>query len=282
MTAPAARRRVASPSLRTRSLRPKQSLGQNFLIDPNIARKIAGKINPTTADVLVEVGPGTGALTSYLTGRAKHLVLVELDGRIVGDLRSKFPDPTTTILHEDFLTTDLAVLRRKFNKKLRIVGNIPYHLTSPILFKVFGSADSVRDLTIMIQREVARRIVAQPGSKQYGILSVMTAFYGSTRILFDVSPNCFYPKPSVTSTVISIILHDKPPFDVDEDVFLTVVRTVFGKRRKTLRNSLQYLPYGEETVEQVTRDEDLPLRRRPEQLTLREFVDLAQRIVSLR
>ncbi len=281
MTVSAARSTVVDLSSRRPGIRPKQSLGQNFLIDPNIARKIAQQVHPAQDDAIVEIGPGTGSLTAHLAGRAGHLVLVELDGRIVDDLRARFSRTAATILHEDFLETDLVALRRRFSRKLRVVGNIPYHLTSPILFKIFASADSVRDLTIMIQREVARRIVARPGTKQYGILSVLTAFYGSTRILFDVSPGCFYPRPKVTSTVITVTLFDKRPADVDEELFLTVVKTAFGKRRKTLRNGLQYLPYGDAAVGRIVNDPDLPLRRRPEELTLQEFAALARRIAML-
>ncbi len=281
MTVSAARSTVVDLSSRRPGIRPKQSLGQNFLIDPNIARKIAQQVHPAQDDAIVEIGPGTGSLTAHLAGRAGHLVLVELDGRIVDDLRARFSRTAATILHEDFLQTDLVALRKRFSRKLRVVGNIPYHLTSPILFKIFASADSVRDLTIMIQREVARRIVARPGTKQYGILSVLTAFYGSTRILFDVSPGCFYPRPKVTSTVITVTLFDKRPADVDEELFLTVVKTAFGKRRKTLRNGLQYLPYGDAAVGRIVNDPDLPLRRRPEELTLQEFAALARRIALL-
>ena len=264
-------------------VRPKQSLGQNFLVDENIVRNIVRDLHPRPDDVLLEIGAGTGALTAHLVDRVRHLVVVEIDGRVIEDLRRRFASPTVTILHEDFLETDLKRLHTEFGHPLRIVGNLPYHLTSPILFRIFDSARWLTDATLMVQREVAHRIVADPGNKDYGILSVMTRFFGSARLLFDVSPNCFYPRPDVTSTLVHVHLGANraahPP--VDEQRFATVVRTTFGKRRKTLRNSLRYLPFDEETVNVLLDGIRLPLDGRPEQLTVGAFVELAREIERL-
>ena len=263
------------------SVKPKKSLGQNFLIDENIVRNIIRDLKPHAEDVIVEIGPGKGALTKLLANRSHHLILVEIDGRIIEDLRRTFPSTDTiTVLHQDFLDTDLDGLHRQFGRKLRVVGNIPYHLTSPILFKVFDAHGAVGDLTIMIQREVARRIIATPGTKDYGILSVMTRFYGEPELLFNVSPNCFVPRPNVTSTVLRIRFHERIPYDVDVETFKTVVRTTFGKRRKILRNSLQYLPYEEHIAEKIS--EATPFsEKRPEELTVGQFAELTREIQSV-
>ena len=258
--------------------KPKQSLGQNFLIDDNIARKIVREMNPSKYDVAVEIGPGRGALTKHLGEAVRHLFAVEIDSRIVNELRATFTSSHVAILHQDFLETDLAALKNQCQQKLRLVGNIPYHLTSPILFKIFEARSFVEDVTMMIQREVALRITAQPGTKQYGILSVFSRFYGTPKILFTVSPHCFYPAPKVTSAVVNVTLHKKIPNDVDEQIFATVVKTSFGKRRKTLRNSLMYLPYDTSTVDTMLGEIDFPLEKRPEQLSLEEFIQLTQQI----
>jgi 16S rRNA (adenine1518-N6/adenine1519-N6)-dimethyltransferase len=262
------------------AVRPKQSLGQNFLVDENIVRNIVRDMNLGPDDVVLEIGPGTGSLTQYLAGRTKHLVIVEIDGRVIDNLRERFASPAVTIVHEDILDTDIAGLAVKMGCRLRVAGNLPYHLTSPILFRLFECFGAVRDATFMIQKEVAQRITARPGTKEYGILSVMTLFYGTARTLFDVSPSCFYPKPRVISTVIQISFHDtgKPGADADPGLFSTVVRTTFGKRRKTLRNSLRYLPFEEPVIDRILGNLRFPLERRPETLSLDEFAELTRQI----
>jgi 16S rRNA (adenine1518-N6/adenine1519-N6)-dimethyltransferase len=263
---------------RTVTPKPRQSLGQNFLIDDNIARNIARDLHLTKDNVLLEIGPGRGALTKHLAGKAKHLIAVEIDNRIVDDLRKEYSSADVTVLHQDFLKLDLAEWSKKFRSKIRLVGNIPYHLTSEIIFKAYEARKYVSDLTIMVQREVARRIVARPANKIYGILSVLTAFYGGAEILFTVSPNCFFPKPKVESAVLSIELHDPLPYGVDEKIFVTLVRTAFGKRRKTLQNSLKYLPYSEDQLDRFFSLIPEHLKSRPEQLGIEQFIILTEKI----
>ncbi len=262
-------------------IKPKQSLGQNFLVDENIVRNIVRDLNLADGDVVVEIGPGLGALTRALAPRVARLIIVEIDSRAIDELRKEFQDSHVTILHADIMEVSFAELARQHGKKLRVVGNIPYHLTSPILFKVFEERDAVVDLTFMIQREVARRILAQPGSKQNGILSVMTQFFGEPRMLFTVSRNCFYPKPDVTSALIQVQLSDAPRPGVDAGGFATLVKTTFGKRRKMLRNSLLYLPYEEELIKALISGNGDLMDRRPEQLSVGEFITLAQAIEQL-
>jgi 16S rRNA (adenine1518-N6/adenine1519-N6)-dimethyltransferase len=255
--------------------RPKQSLGQNFLVDDNIARNIVRDLHLDADDVVVEIGPGRGALTQNIAGRVRHLVAVEIDRRIVGSLTQQFASPSVTILQQDFLELSLQQIANQFSARLRVVGNIPYHLTSPILFKVFDERRVVQDCTLMVQREVAERIVAKAGTDGYGILSVFAALYGAARILFTVSPNCFYPKPKVTSAVVRLDLQGESAADrVDEQLFATIVRTAFGKRRKTLRNSLKYLPYSEQAPVDFLADVPFSLDRRAEELDVHEFIQL--------
>ncbi len=260
------------------SVRPKQSLGQNFLIDDNIVRKTVRALAPSPSDAFIEIGPGRGALSRFLAPHVRSLVLIEIDKRIIAELQAEVQFPHVEIIRQDILETDFSEWRSRFGGRFRLAGNIPYHLTSPILFKVFEHARDVIDCTIMIQREVADRLVASPRTKEYGILSVFTQLYGSATILFDVSPNCFYPKPKVTSSMVQIRLHETLPADVDEPILRTVVRTAFGKRRKTLRNSLSYLPPADEAVAQAVEALDFPLDKRPEELSPADFIELTRKL----
>jgi 16S rRNA (adenine1518-N6/adenine1519-N6)-dimethyltransferase len=256
------------------SIKPKKSLGQHFLIDDNIARNILRDLHPTSNDVIVEIGPGKGALTQHLSGTVKKLIAVEIDIRVMDELKEKFLSPDVVILHKDFLEVDLKAISRQEGQQLRLVGNIPYNLTSEILVKAFDERSAVRDFTFMVQREVAHRLAAKPGTKEYGILSVYAQFYGRLKILFSVSPNCFYPKPNVSSAVIQEQLFESLPFAVDEQMFRMVVRTTFGKRRKTLRNSLKFLPQERGSISNMDSPSNL-FDKRPEQLSVGQFVELA-------
>ncbi len=256
-------------------IKPKQSLGQNFLVDDNIVRNIVRDLNLQKDDIVVEIGPGLGALTRELAKNLERLIVVEIDQRAVEKLTKEFSGSNVTVIHGDILDIPFANISKQSGRNIRVIGNIPYHLTSPILFKVFDEHASVRDLTIMIQREVAKRILAEPGSKEYGILSVITRWHGKPRMLFSVSPNCFYPKPKVTSAVIQITLHKNAPYNVNNVILTTIVKTAFGKRRKVLRNSLTYLPYDEAIVRKIISEQREMMDRRPEQLTLEEFAELA-------
>lgn len=257
---------------------PKQSLGQNFLADDNIARNIVRDLHLTPEDVVLEIGPGQGALTKHLVPQVKHLIAIEIDKRVVRTLEEQFAPAQMSLFQQDFLEVRLGELSHQYGVRLRIVGNIPYHLTSPILFKIFEEYRSVRDVTVMMQREVARRVVGKPGTKEYGILSLFSQLYGVPRLFFNVSPNCFYPKPKVVSTVVGIEIRDSLPEDVDITLFSTVVRTTFGKRRKTLRNCLKYLPCEESVLRRLNSETGIALDRRPEELTVDEFITLTKDI----
>ena len=274
------RSRVPNP-LRTILIKPKQSLGQNFLVDDNIARKIAREMNFAKDDVLVEVGPGKGALTKHLVGTAQHLLAFEIDQRLIVDLQAAYSREDVTVFHQDFLEVSLEELCRTYGKPVRVVGNLPYHLTSPILFKTFEQRTAVADLTVMVQKEVAQRIVGQPSTKEYGILAVLSRFYGEPKVLFNVSPGCFFPRPKVDSAVVNIALHRTLPFHVAENFFTLVVKTTFGKRRKTLRNSLQFLPFEPQQIDRITEANGALLKRRPEELSVAEFAMLAKSVQDI-
>jgi 16S rRNA (adenine1518-N6/adenine1519-N6)-dimethyltransferase len=253
-------------------LRPRKSLGQNFLRDENICRKIIAAVDTRPSDTLLEIGPGEGALTKYLA-RGKHrLIVVDLDERVVARMREMFPG--IEVLHEDFLDLDLADFGAA---KLRVVGNIPYNITSPILFHLLDHRTCVVDATLMVQKEVARRLVGRPRTKEYGILSVLFQFFAEVKVLFDVSRNAFSPKPEVTSSVVHLRMLPEPRYRVeDEEVFRSMVRSLFGKRRKMLRSSLKY--FCDEKAYVLPGDVDLT--KRPEELSVERLAQLSNRLVE--
>ncbi|MDD8017813.1 MAG: 16S rRNA (adenine(1518)-N(6)/adenine(1519)-N(6))-dimethyltransferase RsmA, partial [Bacteroidota bacterium] len=182
---------------------PKKSLGQNFLHDANVTKKIVRLFNPQPADCVVEIGPGKGALTSLLLETLSHMTVVELDDELVKELELQFGEKIS-IIHSDILQVTFSDVQSDPKKKLRVIGNIPYNITTPILFHVIDSADAVQDFTVMMQTEVAQRLVAKPRTKEYGILSIFLQYYCTPKILFSVSRNSFFPVPTVSSTVVHL------------------------------------------------------------------------------
>jgi len=253
-------------------IHPRRSLGQNFLRDDNIARKIVTLFNPRKEDCVLEIGPGEGALTAQLVGRCGTLTVVEVDRRAATLLEKTYAARGVDVRHADFLSLDLDAFARSHQQRVRILGNIPYNITSPILFHVLDNRRVVEDLLIMVQKEVAQRMAAQPGSDDYGILSVFCGYCADVDLLFDVSPNAFYPKPQVISTVVRLAMRE-PAFlpARDERIFRLMVRSVFGKRRKTLKNSLRYFC----EPRNVALPESPLLDRRPEELTIQQLVELS-------
>lgn len=251
-------------------LKPIKSLGQNFLRDENILHKIVGCLDVQPGDVLVEIGSGQGALTKHLIEKPVKLIGIEIDERAIHLLRDRFREKLE-IIHQDVLKVDLPALAEQSVGKLHIVGNIPYYLTSEILFWLFDARQAVTDATLMVQYEVARRLVAPPRNKEYGILSIFTQFYTECELLFKVSRNCFFPKPEVDSAVVQLKFKERLP-DGDEKLFRSIVRTTFGQRRKTLRNGLRSLGYDDHILDQVSFD----LTKRPEELGVKEFLSLTR------
>ncbi|HCA78665.1 MAG TPA: ribosomal RNA small subunit methyltransferase A [Bacteroidetes bacterium] len=254
-------------------LPPKKSLGQHFLRDENIARNIVDSLELRPADFLVEIGPGQGALTKHLVGRTAGLTVIEVDERAIHLLRDSFGD-AITIVHADVRTVSLGEIAR--SGRLRVVGNIPYNITSEILFWLFDAREHVGDATLMVQLEVAQRFVAKKETKAYGILSIYLQLYAETELLFRVSRNSFFPRPDVDSAIVRLRFnHDLPQFD--EHLFRAIVRGTFGKRRKTLRNGLRFMGFTDDQLDGCTLD----LSRRPENLVVEDFLELTRQLKKL-
>ena len=251
-------------------VRPKKSLGQNFLRDPNTVRKIVASLQAPPEAHVVEIGPGTGAMTGVLLETYPRLTAVEVDARAVEHLRAQFPE--LDVRQTDVLEVDWAALAQEKGGPLHVIGNLPYYITSQILFGLLENRTHLAEAVIMMQREVAERLVAEPRTKAYGILSVFVQLYARPELLFRVSRNVFYPKPDVTSAVIRLAF-DPPSSDPvpDPSLLRQVVRAAFNQRRKTLRNSL-----GRWTREQgLALPEDWS-GRRAEELSPEAFVELAR------
>jgi len=243
---------------------PKKNLGQHFLKDVNIARKIAFSISGEGYTSVLEIGPGMGILTGFLLQRKfPDFRVIEIDNESVGYLKSNLPG-LEKIIRGDFLTFDLV---RHFDGKLAIIGNFPYNISSQIFFKILNHRNRVVEVCSMLQKEVADRICAPPGSKTYGILSVLLQAFYSTEHLFPVSNSVFYPPPKVQSAVIRLRRNQVESLGCDENLFFRVVKASFNQRRKTLRNSVR--------AAFDLKNQDYPdFHLRPEQLSVDQFVEL--------
>lgn len=255
---------------------PKRSLGQNFMIDKNVARKIIAHFNPGSDDIVLEIGPGKGILTEILLERVKILIAVEIDERLVNMLNERFSDSENFILiHNDILNIDLSQMAREYQKNLRIIGNIPYHITSPLLFSMFRSHNFIKDCMITVQKELARRITAAPGNKDYGILTVLSDLYSESKIMFYVSKKVFSPEPRVDSAVVRFIFRQILKERVEnEQLFMDLVKICFNKRRKMIRNVLKNQSAFEIPQEVIK----LYGLKRAEDLTISDYVKMANLI----
>ena len=248
----------------------KKSLGQHFLVDKNVARKIAESLQPGNFNTLIEVGPGKGALTEFLLKKDDSIFLaVELDKEAIDYLNKIHPEHTNNFVHADFLKFPVNDLKAP----IAIIGNLPYYISSQILFKVLENRNAVNQVVCMIQKEVAERIATGPGSKKYGILSVFLQAYYQIEYLFTVNEKCFAPPPKVKSAVIRLVRNSRQELDCDPVIFFKVVKAAFNQRRKVIRNSLRNV------FENLPLDSDL-LSKRPEQLSVEQFQELVLQIVN--
>ena len=251
-------------------VRPKKSLGQHFLTDLDIARRIAETLSEYKGMPILEVGPGMGVLTQYLLEEKHDVTVVEIDTESVAYLNKNFPQLSGRIVEGDFLQMDLA---KEFGKNLCVIGNYPYNISSQIFFKVLDYKDMVPCCSGMIQKEVAERLAAKPGSKTYGILSVLMQAWYNVEYLFTVSEHVFNPPPKVKSAVIRMTRNDVTELGCNEQLFKRIVKTAFNQRRKTMRNSLKSII---EPGSPILANEVFNLR--PEQISVAQFIELTNEI----
>lgn len=253
-------------------VRPKKHLGQHFLVDKNIARKISETLTFEGYSEVLEIGPGTGVLTQFLIESGKPITAMDVDTESIEYLNATFLQSNLKVVEADFLKADLYNFFA--DEQIAIIGNFPYNISSQIVFKALENRDQVIEFAGMFQKEVAQRICQPPGSKTYGILSVLAQAFYETEYLFTVPPGVFNPPPKVDSGVLRMRRRENYKLDCDETLFFKVVKAAFNQRRKTLRNSLKSFDLSDSLKE------DTIFGRRPEQLSVPEFVQLTQKLAQ--
>lgn len=264
-----------------------KKFGQNFLIDSHVVEKIIRSANLTKEDCILEIGPGIGTMTQYLAEAAREVIAVEIDKNLIPILSETLQAyDNVTIINEDILKVNIQQLVDKHNqgKPIKVVANLPYYITTPIIMGLFESHVPIDSITVMVQKEVADRMQVGPGTKDYGALSLAVQYYAKPEIVANVPPNCFIPRPNVGSAVIRLTRHEVCPVEVaDEALMFKLIRASFNQRRKTLVNALGNAPelgISKETIKEVLDAEGLSQTIRGEALTLEQFAALSNRLAQ--
>ena len=259
-----------------------KKFGQNFLIDDHVITKIINAAEITKDDLVLEIGPGIGTMTQYLAESARKVIAVEIDKNLIPILGETLAEyDNVTVINEDILKLDINRLVEEENagKPIKVVANLPYYITTPIIMGLFESHVPLQSITVMVQKEVADRMQVGPGSKDYGALSLAVQYYAKPYIAANVPPNCFIPTPGVGSAVIRLTRYEEPPVTVkDESLMFKLIRASFNQRRKTLQNGIANspeLPYSKAQVEKALEKMGLAANVRGESLTLAEFAKLS-------
>ena len=259
-----------------------KKFGQNFLIDTHVLEKIISAAGITKNDCVLEIGPGIGTMTQDLAENAGHVVAVEIDRNLIPILKETLADyDNVTVINEDILRVDIKALAEEYNggKPIKVVANLPYYITTPIIMGLFESGVPIDNITVMVQKEVADRMKEGPGSKDYGALSLAVQYYAEPEIVANVPPNCFIPRPNVGSAVIRLTRHKEMPVEVkDPALMFKIIRASFNQRRKTLQNGLgnaPELPYTKEQIAAAIAEMGLTPTIRGEALSLAQFAQLS-------
>ncbi|SEQ10051.1 16S rRNA (adenine(1518)-N(6)/adenine(1519)-N(6))-dimethyltransferase RsmA [Piscibacillus halophilus] len=261
----------------------KKSLGQNFLVDANVLKKIVAKAGVDEKTIAIEIGPGIGALTEQLAHEAKHVYAFEIDQRLMEVLDDTLsPYSNVTVFNQDILEADLETfLHEKYQEgyQVKVVANLPYYITTPILMKLLRDELPIHSMTVMMQKEVADRMAAEPNTKNYGSLSIAVQYYTESKVVMNVPKTCFIPQPNVDSAILQLTKRDEPLIYVeDEALFFEVVQASFGQRRKTIKNNLQREfkdRLSQKQFEQIFEESGIEPQRRGESLSIEEFAKLS-------
>lgn len=265
-----------------------KKFGQNFLIDTHVLDKIISAAEITKDDLVVEIGPGIGTMTQYLACAAREVVAIEIDKMLIPILQDTLSEyDNVTVINEDVLKVDLNKLAEEKNggRPVKVVANLPYYITTPIIMGLFENHVPLHSITIMVQKEVADRMRMGPGTKDYGALSLAVQYYAEPYLVANVPPNCFMPRPNVGSAVIRLTVHENPPVTVrDESLMFRLIRASFNQRRKTLANGLKNSPelhYSKEQIEEAIERLEVSPSIRGEALTLEQFARLADILLEM-
>ncbi len=270
--------------LRRHNFTFQKKYGQNFLIDPNVLQRVIDAAGVAEDDCVLEIGPGIGTMTQLLAERAGKVVAVEIDRNLIPILEETLsPYPNVTVINEDILKLDVRELvSGQEGHPVKVVANLPYYITTPIIMSLLESGAPLKSITVMVQREVAERMQAGPGTKEYGALSLAVQYYSEPEVVANVPPNCFIARPNVGSAVIRLTRYGTPPVQAaDAGKLFAIIRASFNQRRKTLANSLGNAPglgVSRERVAQVLEEMGLPAMVRGEALTLTQFAALSDRL----
>lgn len=266
-----------------------KKFGQNFLIDTHVLNKIIAASGVTKEDCVLEIGPGIGTMTQYLAESAGHVVAVEIDSNLIPILKETLADyENVTVIHGDILKTDIKEIVDRYNqgRPIKVVANLPYYITTPIIMGLFEGKVPIDNITVMVQKEVADRMQVGPGSKDYGALSLAVQYYAEPYIVANVPPNCFMPRPGVGSAVIRLTKHKISPVNVLEpDLMFRLIRASFNQRRKTLQNGLnnsQEINFSKEQIIEAIESLELSPSVRGETLTLEQFARLSNYFTQLK
>jgi 16S rRNA (adenine1518-N6/adenine1519-N6)-dimethyltransferase len=265
--------------LKEYGLIPRKRLGQHFLIDRNILNKVIRTAKIEKEDVVLEVGPGLGEMTLALARHAKRVIAIEIDPKLVAILKKKMEDlPNVEVVRSDILRLNFNQFLEKEGQPIKVVANLPYQISTPLLFRFIESKEVFATFTLTLQKEVAERMVAPPGGKDYGPLSIFTQLFLDISVRFFIKPSAFFPPPKIESAVVHMAWKEKPIIETEDDAwFKRVVRACFGYRRKMLINALKHSEINlPESVELRMERIGIDPRRRPETLTIREFVSLSE------
>lgn len=263
----------------------RKKFGQNFLVDGNILDKIIESAQITREDCILEIGPGIGTLTQRLAEEAGEVVAVEIDKNLIPILEETLADySNVTVINEDILKVDInGIVEEHGGRPVKVVANLPYYITTPIIMALFEKHVPLQSVTIMVQKEVADRMRVGPGTKEYGALSLAVQYYAESEIITKVPASCFMPRPNVDSAVIRLRRYEKPPVEAEDEVWLfAIIRASFNQRRKTLANGLANagnLALGRRQVEEALDKMGLPVTVRGETLTLEQFAELSNRLL---
>lgn len=264
-----------------------KKFGQNFLIDTHVLEKIIESAGITKDDLVLEIGPGIGTMTQYLCENAREVMAVEIDNNLIpilGETLAAYDN--VTVVNEDILKLDIAKVAKEHNdnKPIKVVANLPYYITTPIIMGLFESHVPLESITVMVQKEVADRMQSGPGTKDYGALSLAVQYYSKAEIVANVPPNCFMPRPNVGSAVIRLTCHEKAPVDVDDEkLMFKLIRASFNQRRKTLQNGINNAPdlnFNKEQVVAALDEMGVAPTIRGEALTLEQFAKLSNLLVQ--
>ena len=261
-----------------------KKFGQNFLIDTHVLERIIEESGITKDDCILEIGPGIGTMTQYLAENAREVIAVEIDKALIPILQDTLKDyDNVTVINDDILKVDINKIVQEKNqgKAIKVVANLPYYITTPIIMGLFESHVPLKSITIMVQKEVADRMQVGPGTKDYGALSLAVQYYAKPEIVANVPPNCFMPRPNVGSAVIRLTRHENPPVEVkNEKLMFELIRASFNQRRKTLANGLKNYEglLSKEKILEVLEKMGLSATSRGEALTLAQFAELSNRL----